>query len=126
MVFTDNRPTKDRIKETRPALVERFAAEGTRVVAADVEPVALDNPATELQADGAEGIGVQWKRTFGVNVFCVAHGVGDGRFSMLLNVDRYIGSCGRGPRCSPGRRTRPSFTSSAAGAMVSRCSVALW
>ncbi len=103
------------------SLVERFLAEGMRVVVADVEAAALANTVSELQADGAEIIGVQtdvtsfdsvtaladaaydgygvvhvlcnnagvgppggliwestpndWKWTFGVNVFGVAHGI---------------------------------------------------
>jgi NAD(P)-dependent dehydrogenase (short-subunit alcohol dehydrogenase family) len=103
------------------ALVDRFAAEGMRVVIADVEEAALDKAVAELQASGAEVVGVptdvtsfasvealadaayrtygavhvlvnnagvgppggkvwettpnDWKWTFGVNVFGVAHGV---------------------------------------------------
>lgn len=103
------------------ALVERFVAEGMRVVVADVEQVALDKAVAELQERGADAIGVRtdvadpgsvealataayeahgavhvlcnnagvgppgalvwdttpndWRWTFGVNVFGVAHGI---------------------------------------------------
>ena len=103
------------------SLVERFIAEGMRVVVADVEAAALENTVAELTAGGADVIGVQadvtsfdsvaaladaayeaygvvhilcnnagvgppggliwestpndWKWTFGVNVFGVAHGI---------------------------------------------------
>ena len=103
------------------ALAERFAAEGMRVVVADIEDAALDKAVAELQERGAEAIGVRtdvtsfdsvaaladaaydaygavhvlcnnagvgppgglvwdttpndWKWTFSVNVFGVAHGI---------------------------------------------------
>jgi NAD(P)-dependent dehydrogenase (short-subunit alcohol dehydrogenase family) len=103
------------------ALVERFAAEGMRLVVADIEEAVLDKTVAELQERGAEAIGVQtdvtsfesvtaladaayaaygavhvlcnnagvgppgglvwdstpndWKWTFSVNVFGVAHGI---------------------------------------------------
>ncbi|MGH2684638.1 MAG: SDR family NAD(P)-dependent oxidoreductase [Actinomycetota bacterium] len=103
------------------ALVERFAAEGMKVVVADIEDAALDKTVAELQERGAEAIGVRtdvtsfdsvaaladaayeaygavhvlcnnagvgppggpvwdttpndWKWTFSVNVFGVAHGI---------------------------------------------------
>jgi NAD(P)-dependent dehydrogenase (short-subunit alcohol dehydrogenase family) len=103
------------------ALVERFAAEGMRVVVADVEEAALDKRVAQLTEGGADAIGVvtdvtssasvdaladaaydafgavnvlcnnagvgppgglvwestpnDWKWTFGVNVFGVAHGI---------------------------------------------------
>jgi len=103
------------------ALVERFVAEGMRVVVADIEESVLDKTVAELQERGADTIGVRtdvtsfesvaaladaayatygavhvlcnnagvgppgglvwdstpndWKWTFGVNVFGVAHGI---------------------------------------------------
>ena len=103
------------------ALAERFAAEGMKLVVADIERAVLDATVAELRAGGAEAIGVptdvtsfdsvtaladaaydaygavhvlcnnagvgppgglvwdstpnDWKWTFGVNVFGVAHGV---------------------------------------------------
>ncbi|MBN2624684.1 MAG: SDR family NAD(P)-dependent oxidoreductase [Acidimicrobiales bacterium] len=103
------------------SLVDRFVAEGMRVVVADVEEAALDTTVAELRAGGADVAGVQtdvtsfesvealadtayrtygavhvlcnnagvgppgglvwdttpndWKWTFGVNVFGVAHGI---------------------------------------------------
>jgi NAD(P)-dependent dehydrogenase (short-subunit alcohol dehydrogenase family) len=103
------------------ALVERFAAEGMKVVVADIEEAALDSTVGELRDHGAEAIGARtdvtvydsvaaladtayatfgavhvlcnnagvgppgglvwettpndWKWTFGVNVFGVAHGI---------------------------------------------------
>jgi NAD(P)-dependent dehydrogenase (short-subunit alcohol dehydrogenase family) len=103
------------------SLAERFAAEGMKLVLADIEQGALDATVAELTANGAEAIGVvtdvtsfesvdaladaayaahgavhvlcnnagvgppgglvwdstpnDWKWTFGVNVFGVAHGI---------------------------------------------------
>jgi NAD(P)-dependent dehydrogenase (short-subunit alcohol dehydrogenase family) len=103
------------------ALVERFAAEGMKLVVADVEQAALDATVADLRAQGAEALGVRtdvtdpasvealadatyaahgavhvlcnnagvgppgglvwettpndWRWTFGVNVFGVAHGI---------------------------------------------------
>ena len=103
------------------ALAERFAAEGMRLVIADIEDVTLDKTVAELQERGADAIGVRtdvtsfdsvaaladaaydaygavhvlcnnagvgppgglvwdtnpndWKWTFSVNVFGVAHGI---------------------------------------------------
>ncbi|HEV7758371.1 MAG TPA: SDR family NAD(P)-dependent oxidoreductase [Acidimicrobiales bacterium] len=146
------------------ALVERFVAEGMRVVVADVEAAALEATVAELQGSGGEVIGVptdvtsfdsvsaladaayaaygavhvlcnnagvgppgglvwdstpnDWKWTFGVNVFGVAHGIqafvprmlASGEVGMVINTSSPDGPIAPMPQASVYAATKCAVT----------------
>jgi len=146
------------------ALVERFVAEGMRVVVADIEAAALGAAVAELRAGGGEVIGVptdvtsfdsvsaladaayaaygavhvlcnnagvgppgglvwestpnDWKWTFGVNVFGVAHGIqafvprmlASGEVGMVINTSSPDGPIAPMPQASVYASTKCAVT----------------
>jgi NAD(P)-dependent dehydrogenase (short-subunit alcohol dehydrogenase family) len=146
------------------ALVERFVAEGMRVVVADVEAGALEATVAELRGSGGEVVGVptdvtsfdsvsaladaayaafgvvnvlcnnagvgppgglvwestpnDWKWTFGVNVFGVAHGIqafvprmlASGEVGMVINTSSPDGPIAPMPQASVYAATKCAVT----------------
>ena len=146
------------------ALVERFVAEGMRVVVADVEAAALEATVAELRGSGGEVTGVptdvtsfdsvsaladaayaaygavhvlcnnagvgppgglvwdstpnDWKWTFGVNVFGVAHGIqafvprmlASGEVGMVINTSSPDGPIAPMPQASVYAATKCAVT----------------
>jgi NAD(P)-dependent dehydrogenase (short-subunit alcohol dehydrogenase family) len=146
------------------ALVERFVAEGMRVVVADIEAAALEASVAELREGGGEVIGVptdvtsfdsvsaladaayaaygavhvlcnnagvgppgglvwestpnDWKWTFGVNVFGVAHGIqafvprmlASGEVGMVINTSSPDGPIAPMPQASVYAATKCAVT----------------
>jgi len=79
------------------AIVERFAAEGARLVLADIEPAALDATTAELVASGAEAIGVVTDVTDLASVEALL-GAATDRFG---NVHVLCNNAGVGPPAEP-------------------------
>jgi NAD(P)-dependent dehydrogenase (short-subunit alcohol dehydrogenase family) len=79
------------------AMVERFAAEGMRVVLADIEPGALAEATDALVAGGAEAIGVRTDVTDIASVQALADAARD-RFG---NVHVLCNNAGVGPPAEP-------------------------
>jgi NAD(P)-dependent dehydrogenase (short-subunit alcohol dehydrogenase family) len=86
------------------SLAERFAAEGMKLVVADIEVAALERTVAELRANGAEAIGVQTDVTSFASVDALAAAA----YAEFGNVHVLCNNAGVGPPSSKPWETTPN------------------
>jgi NAD(P)-dependent dehydrogenase (short-subunit alcohol dehydrogenase family) len=86
------------------SLAERFAAEGMKLVVADIEVAALERTVAELRANGAEAIGVQTD----VTSFASVEALAAAAYAEFGNVHVLCNNAGVGPPSSKPWETTPN------------------
>jgi NAD(P)-dependent dehydrogenase (short-subunit alcohol dehydrogenase family) len=86
------------------SLAERFAAEGMKLVVADIEVAALERTVAELRANGAEAIAVQTD----VTSFASVEALAAAAYAEFGNVNVLCNNAGVGPPSSKPWETTPN------------------